>query len=189
MKVLNKFIEELLDQLQENIRKINRKQVEDVLKVLQGAKRVITVGMGRSAVVARDLAIRLLQAGFNVISIREDLIGLVPMIKGGEDVVVAISGSGETEEVITICKVAKERGAKIVAVTSFPDSTLGKLSDYILCIGGRTRRWKYRGFLEREVEGEREPLSPSGSLFEVSSIIVLEGLVAELVYSKQGGGG
>ena len=60
MEVLNKFIEDLLTQLQDNIRKIDRKQVEDVLKALQGAKRVITVGMGRSAVVARDLAIRLL---------------------------------------------------------------------------------------------------------------------------------
>jgi len=189
MKVLNRFIDELIDQLRENIKKIDKNQVEDILKVLQGAERVITVGMGRSAVVARDLAIRLLQAGFNVISIREDLIGLIPMIKGEKDVVVAISGSGETEEVITICKVAKERGTKIVAVTSFPDSTLGKLSDYVLCIGGRTRRWKYRGFLEREVEGEREPLSPSGSLFEMSSIIVLEGLVAELVYSKHSEGG
>ncbi|MHA1581163.1 MAG: SIS domain-containing protein [Candidatus Baldrarchaeia archaeon] len=189
MKVLNKFIEELLNQLQENIKKIDKKQVEDVLKILQGAKRVITVGMGRSAVVARNLAIRLLQAGFNVISIREDLIGLIPMIKGEEDVIVAISGSGETEEVITMCKIAKEKGAKVVAITSFSDSTLGKLSDYILCIGGRTRRWKHRGFLEREVEGEREPLSPSGSLFEISSIIVLEGLVTELVYSKQSKGG
>lgn len=189
MEILDKFIEELLNQLQDNIRKIDKKQIENVLKALQNAKRVITVGMGRSAVVARDLAIRLLQAGFNVISIREDLIGLIPMIKGEEDVVVAISGSGETEEVINICKVARERGAKIVAVTSFPDSTLGKLSDYVLYIGGRTRRWKYRGFLEREVEGEREPLSPSGSLFEVSSIIVLEGLIAELVYLKQSKGG
>jgi len=189
MKVLNKFIEELLKQTLENIKKIDEEQVENVLKTLQSAKRVITVGMGRSAVVARDFAIRLLQAGFNVITIREDLIGLTPLIKGKDDVVVAVSGSGETEEVITICKVAKEKGAKVIAVTSFPDSRLGKLADHILYIGGRTRRWKYRDFLEREVEGEREPISPSGSLFEVSSIIVLEGLVAELVYLKQGGGG
>jgi 6-phospho-3-hexuloisomerase len=189
MKVLNKFIEELLKQTLENIKKIDEEQVENVLKTLQSAKRVITVGMGRSAVVARDFAIRLLQAGFNVLTIREDLIGLTPVIKGRDDVVVAISGSGETEEVITICKVAKEKGAKVIAVTSFPDSRLGKLADHILYIGGRTKRWKYRDFLEREVEGEREPISPSGSLFEVSSIIVLEGLVAELVYLKQGSGG
>jgi len=65
----------------------------------------------------------------------------------------------------------------------------GVMLVFVTIVSDRTRRWKYREFLEREVEGEREPISPSGSLFEVSSIIVLEGLVAELVYSKRSSGG
>ena len=44
-------------------------------------------------------------------------------------VFLAISGSGETSYIISTAKIAKKRGANIVAVTSYEDSTLGKISD------------------------------------------------------------
>ena len=56
-----------------------------------------------------------------------------------DDCLLAISGSGETSYIISTAKIAKMRGASIVAVSSYEDSTLGKMSDLVIHIKGRTK--------------------------------------------------
>jgi arabinose-5-phosphate isomerase len=50
------------------------------------------------------------------------------------DVLIALSKGGETTEVNFLASVAKERGAKVIAITEKPDSTLGRMSDRVLCV-------------------------------------------------------
>jgi 6-phospho-3-hexuloisomerase len=76
---------------------------------------------------------------------------------------------------------AKDTGAKVVAITSYPDSVLGKLADLAVEIPGRTKIKKERSYISRQIKGEYEPLGPLGTLFEVATFMFLEGLIAELM--------
>jgi arabinose-5-phosphate isomerase len=52
--------------------------------------------------------------------------------QGQRDVLIALSKGGQTKEVITLAKVAKARGAKLIALTEKPESELSKISDVVL---------------------------------------------------------
>jgi len=50
------------------------------------------------------------------------------------DVLILISKGGETTEVNTLASIAKQRGARLIALTEQPDSSLGRMSDLVLCV-------------------------------------------------------
>ncbi len=50
------------------------------------------------------------------------------------DVLIALSKGGETAEVNFLVSIARRRGAKVIAITERPDSTLGQQSDVVLCV-------------------------------------------------------
>jgi 6-phospho-3-hexuloisomerase len=98
--------------------------------------------------------------------------------------VIAISGTGMTKLVLSATTVAKEVGTRIVAITSYKDSPLGQMADLVVPIKGRTRMgWpREEDYLARQIIGEREPLSPLGSIFENNTMVFLDGLIVELMY-------
>jgi len=89
-----------------------------------------------------------------------------------------------TKLVLSAATAAKEIGTKVVAITSYKDSTLGQIADQIVLIGGRTKMgWpREEDYLARQILGEREPLSPLGSIFENNCMVFLDGLIVELMY-------
>ena len=98
--------------------------------------------------------------------------------------VIAISGTGMTKLVVSAVAAAKEIGAKIIVITSYKESALGQAADLLLLIGGRTKMgWpREEDYLARQILGEREPLSPLGSIFENNCMVFLDGLIVELMY-------
>ena len=59
------------------------------------------------------------------------------------DVLIAISKSGITKNVIKGVNLAKEKGLKVIAITEYANSTLGELADYVLLCGGNSTRFDY----------------------------------------------
>ncbi|MGQ4913629.1 MAG: SIS domain-containing protein [Candidatus Asgardarchaeia archaeon] len=171
---------EFIEKVKNNILDIDDSQLEQVINLIQSCNRIFTIGQGRSALVAQNSAIRLLQVGFNVSVVGEDVLNIAPPIGGAGDLVIAISGSGETTDVITYCNAAKKKGAKVLAITSFDNSQLAKLADSLLIVKGRTSKWHYKSFVERELYGEREQISIEGSLFEVSVLVLFEAIASIL---------
>lgn len=155
--------------------------VETLIYVRKEGKRVFVTGAGRSGLVARAFAMRLMHLGFNVYVMGETII---PPISPG-DVLVAVSGSGRTRTVVAVAEASKAAGAKIIALTSYPDSPLAKLADIIVRIPGRTKLAKEEDYLIRQVMGLHEPLAPLGTLFEITALIFLDGIIVELM-SKLG---
>ena len=176
-EALLKIIEEIISKTNQNLRNINLENTKDFINAIKSSKRIFNIGQGRSALIAENFAIRLLQLGFSVSVVSEHALDIAPPVGGNGDLVIAISGSGETEEVLTYCKVAKKKGAKIAVITSFEDSTLAKLADYVVIVKGRSKRWKYKTFIERELSGEAEAVSIEGALFEISTMILIEAIV------------
>ncbi|MEM1668415.1 MAG: 6-phospho-3-hexuloisomerase, partial [Thermofilaceae archaeon] len=141
-----------------------------------GAK-VLIVGAGRSGLVGKAFAMRLMHLGFNVYVLGETI---TPAVSKG-DLVIAISGSGTTQIVVSVAEAAKKMGAYVLAVTSFPDSPLAKVSDHVVRIPGRTKVSKEVDYFARQVLGIYEPLAPLGTLFEDAAMVFFDGVVVALM--------
>ena len=154
--------------------------VKDMVNGIINTKRVFLMGAGRSALAARAFAMRLMQMGFNVYVVGETT---TPGVKS-DDMVIAISGSGETPSVANLGAIAKKIGSKLATVTSSRDSTLGKLSDIVVIIPGRPKDdIIYEDFHERQMIGYPQ-LAPLGTLFEISAIIFLDAVISELMITQ-----
>lgn len=97
--------------------------------------RVIVIGMGKSGHIGGKIAATLASTGTPAFFVHpgEASHGDVGMITPN-DVVLAISNSGETHEILAILPVIKRLGAKLIAMTSHGQSTLAKLADTHVCI-------------------------------------------------------
>lgn len=170
---------ELLRGVKNAVSKVDRSEVEKMIDWIIGAKdhRILIIGAGRSGLVGKSFAMRLMHLGFNVYVMGETI---TPAI-GKDDLIIAISGSGTTKLVVAASEIGKEVGAKIIAVTSFPDSQLGKIADHVVQIKGRTKAAKETDYFLRQITGVHEPLAPLGTIFEVSSMVFFDSLIVELM--------
>jgi len=97
--------------------------------------RVIVIGMGKSGHIGGKIAATLASTGTPAFFVHpgEASHGDLGMITS-EDVVLTISNSGETGEVLAIIPVIKRIGSKLISMTGNPSSTLAKLADTHVCI-------------------------------------------------------
>tara|TARA_R110000737_G_scaffold25195_7_gene43901 strand:- start:2116 stop:3081 length:966 start_codon:yes stop_codon:yes gene_type:complete len=97
--------------------------------------RVIVIGMGKSGHIGGKIAATLASTGTPSFFVHpgEASHGDLGMVTV-DDIVLTISNSGETGEVLAIIPVLKRIGAKIIAMTGNPDSTLAKLADTHVCV-------------------------------------------------------
>lgn len=107
----------------------NFEQILDVIIHCNG--KVIITGMGKSGHIGNKIAATMSSLGTPSFFLHpaEALHGDLGMVSHN-DVVIAISSSGESEEIINILPNIKMIGSKIIAITSNPNSTLVKYSDY-----------------------------------------------------------
>ena len=121
----------LRDRLDENV----EKAVETIL-ACQG--RVVVTGMGKSGIIARKIASTFASTGTPALFVHpaEGLHGDLGMIVKG-DVVLALSNSGETEELAVILPLIKRQGNKLIAFTGDLHSALAKRSDIVLQVGAK----------------------------------------------------
>jgi len=175
--ILNEAIQEIIDNILSVSGKLDPKNIEEMSRLLLSSKNVFVIGLGRSGLVARAFAMRLMHLGISVYVVGETT---TPALSP-EDCLLAISGSGETFSIISAAEIAHKRGTKIIAVTSYVDSTLGEMADLIVHIKGRTKIDSEKNYITRQINGKHQSLSPMGTLFEVTSLIFLDGLIAQLM--------
>jgi len=172
---------DLLRAVEQSLDLVKPEQANHFLEIFVIAyreKRVVgVVGAGRSGLVAKSFAMRLMHLGFNVFVIGETI---TPAIKDG-DILLAVSGSGDTELTVSSAQVAKRVGAKVVSITSFLNSNLAKLSDVVLIVPGRVQRTRTVDYFSRQLLGIHEPLAPLGTVFELSVSFLLDSMVTELM--------
>ncbi len=98
--------------------------------------RAVVTGMGKSGLVGRKIAATLASTGTPSFYLHpaEGIHGDLGMVTG-DDVVIALSNSGETAEVLNILPSLRRIGAKIISMVGNPDSTLGKNGDITLNVG------------------------------------------------------
>lgn len=176
------FVKEVSSWILEGINKIiqeaDQEQIEELVKTIIDArnKRILVMGSGRSGFVGRAFALRLMQSGFNAYVSGETI---TPALSSG-DIVIAISGSGTTKTVVAQVEIAKEVGATIMTITSQSRSKLGKLSDTLVIIKGRTKEDATIDYTRRTITGEYD-MAPLGTMFELSALVLLDSVIADIM--------
>ncbi|HET9300081.1 MAG TPA: KpsF/GutQ family sugar-phosphate isomerase [Candidatus Polarisedimenticolaceae bacterium] len=104
--------------------------------LLECAGRVVVTGMGKSGIVAQKIAATLSSTGTPSFFMHpaEALHGDLGMLVRG-DVVIALSNSGETEEIVRLLELIRRLGATIVGMSGDPGSTLARFADVHLHVG------------------------------------------------------
>jgi hexulose-6-phosphate isomerase (EC 5.-.-.-) len=153
------------------------KFVETIEEIYRANNKILVVGVGRSGLVGRAFAMRLRHLGARSYVVGETI---TPSVEEG-DLLVAISGSGSTQIVVAAAEAAKRMKAKVAAITTYYDSPLGRLADLVVFVPGRTKLASMDDYFARQILGIHEPLSPLGTLFEDTSMVVLDAVVAELM--------
>ncbi|WP_321429959.1 6-phospho-3-hexuloisomerase [uncultured Methanolobus sp.] len=176
-KYLTSSILLMAEHLEKVANELDKDSVRQMLVDIMGAKRIFVMGAGRSGLVGRAFAMRLMHLGLTSHVVGEST---TPAVSNG-DVVIAISGSGQTRSIANLGKVAKEIGAKLVTITSNSESTLGELSDTVIALPGRSKD-DAGGYVERHMRGEYTYLTPLGTSFETSSSVFLDAVIAELIF-------
>ena len=115
------------------ISRLDERFVDAVGLILACRGRVVVSGVGKSGHIARKIASTLASTGTPAFFVHaaEAGHGDLGMITR-DDVVLALSNSGESDELLTIIPLIKRRGAKLIALTGNPDSTLAKQADAYL---------------------------------------------------------
>lgn len=118
------------------IERIDERFLAALALILERRGRVVVSGIGKSGHIARKIASTLSSTGTPAYFLHpaEALHGDLGMIESG-DVFVALSHSGESEELLNIIPLVRRRGAKLIALTGRRDSTLAREADVLLDAG------------------------------------------------------
>lgn len=117
---------------------LNGEFTRSVELILSSHGRVVVTGMGKSGIICQKIASTLASTGTPAFFLHpaEGIHGDLGMIMKG-DVVIAVSNSGETEEVVRILPVIRRLGAKLIAMSGNRESTLARTADVFLEISIR----------------------------------------------------
>ena len=171
-------IKAILENIESAEEFLDEKTIDKFENMIIDANNIFVTGAGRSGLAAKAFAMRLMHLGLSSYVVGETI---SPAINA-DDCIVAISGSGETNTIVSAAKIAKNRGSKVLAVTSYPDSTLGQLADGHLLVKRRKKKEvDDENYMKRQIHGNYTSLTPLGTAFELTTLVFLDAIVSELM--------
>lgn len=149
------------------LERVDAALVGRVVATLSRAPQIFVYGAGRSGIVGRAFAMRLVQTGLRAYVIGESV---TPIVRRG-DVVVIISGQGESYSSIQTANIVRREGAELIVLTSRPTSKLAHTASLLV-------------LLEFPEDAERPRFAPLGTLFESASLRFTDAVVAEVLAAR-----
>jgi len=166
---IRKAIDAILEEMHRTLDGVSPDGLEHLTEAILQADRLYVAGGGRSGLMARALAMRLMHLGLITYVVGETT---TPAIQSG-DLLLACSASGETQVTVLVSEVARAAGARVFAVTATPDSPMARQADRTIIIPAPSKR-----------TGPRPDAEPSaqygGSLFEQALLVLLDAVSAEI---------
>lgn len=120
--------------LDETLSSLDMAEMQRAVDAILAADEIVVIGMGTSGSTAQEFVYRLQWIGVSCkqhVDPHRQL--MAASLLGENDLLVAISHSGRTRNVVNAIKVAKERGAKTLCITDFRHSPLTEYADICLC--------------------------------------------------------
>ncbi len=141
--------------------------VEKVVLMQKAGQMIFLYGAGRSGFICRCFAQRLMHLGIKSCFISD---AVTPAFTA-KDLLIIMSGSGETTSPVALAQKAKKIGGTLVCLTSNPDSSIGMLSDITVVVKGKSK----------DVATTEESLAPYTSLFDISCLSLFDALGGALM--------
>jgi 6-phospho-3-hexuloisomerase len=157
----------ILDKLTNVLSVTDKNSAAKLKSLVDQAGRIFVGGAGRSGLVSRFFAMRLVHSGYQVSMVGEVV---TPAMKDG-DLLVIISGSGGTKTLLPILETAKSKGGKIAVISMKSSSAMSDLADLTVQIGNDDSFPLTKGM-------------PMGTTFELSTLIYLEAVIGEIIFDK-----
>ena len=152
---------------------ITPEMAETLIGEVEAAPRIFGCASGRSGFILRGFLMRLMHLGFTVYFVGETT---TPRIRPG-DLLVVMSGSGETAFPREMQRRANAAGARTLALTAHADSTIGREAQVVITIPGTTKLTRTQ---------ETASVQCPGSLYEQGTFLFLEAVVL-LLYQRRSG--
>lgn len=160
------LVQTILKEVEMVTGQVSEEEIKGLALELKNAKRIFVAGEGRSGLMAKSFAMRLMHLGANVFVVGETI---TPSVEKG-DFLVAVSGSGTTKNVVWISEKAKAIGCTVIAVTTNDESPLAGVSAKIFHVPAATKHRR---------ENELKTIQPLGSLFDQSVHILFDAICLE----------
>jgi len=185
------FMEQMAESIRKTVALLDKTETSAFFDRMLAARRIYVAGAGRSGLIARAFAMRMLHLGFDVYVVGETI---TPALQPG-DTLVVFSGSGETHSMVTFAGTVKELGGRVCLITASPDSKMSRIADCVVNLGDLTGY--YRGdtstFEERQVTGQYRSVAsvfaPLGTLFETLALVFTDAVISSLMEAKKEGAG
>ena len=160
---------EIIKELEMTLSKVSDAECEKFLSFFDRKKRYFFAGAGRSGFAIKGFAMRMMHLGYTCFVLGEPT---TPSIQKG-DVLVIVSGSGNTASLVSMAEKAKAIGANILLITIDPTSKIGVIADAYVQVPAPSPK----------VESELcfVSIQPMGSLAEQTASIILDSLVLQLM--------
>lgn len=158
----NEIAQNIINELGSTLKGVDPQETARLEDAILAAKKVYFAGAGRSLLMIRGFAMRMMHLGLRSYVVGETV---TPAIEPG-DLLVIGSGSGETGALTIVATKAKKLGAKVALITHNANSTIGKQADLVVQI---------------TLASGTKKLQPSGSTFEQSMLILCDAMVLEML--------
>ena len=131
--IFTKVCEDIYYSLEKTKNTISQKALTDCCKKLLAAEKIFIFGLGNSASIALDVAHKLFRLGLNAVAYTDNHLQAIASAHTNERMVVlGISHSGRSKDIVQSLKTAKENGAVTISLTSDHKSPIVRASDIVL---------------------------------------------------------
>lgn len=170
-EVVIETMEILSEQIKDAAEAVSRNEIYDMLAALLVAKEkgaaVFIAGAGRSGLMGRAFAMRLMHMGFRTYVVGDTV---TPAVQNG-DLLIAISGSGNTKSTVEIARKCKDADASVIAITSKDGSELKKLNAINVVLPAKSKD---------DVSGGSSK-TPMGTSFEILALVFTDSIIMQLI--------
>lgn len=160
-------VEAILEENKRLLESLDKDAVDAFVRKILTAQKVFCSAQGRSGFILRTFCMRLMHLGSQAHFCGETV---TPAL-GREDLLIVLSGSGETPSTLEAVRSAKARGTCTFGILGNLDSSIGSLVDGSIHLPGTTKLCR---------QAEPQSVQMAGSLFEQSSFLLLEAIVLAL---------
>jgi 6-phospho-3-hexuloisomerase len=158
-------LNEIVSELDRTSAQISEAQIQALIDQIDSHKRIFVYGTGRSGLMLKTFAMRLMQIGRTAYVVGETT---TPAVEPGDLLIVA-SASGTTRSVVDAAASAVKQGVDVVAITGKQDSDLSAIAEPLIRIEVGTKH-----------STSANTVQPLGSLFEQMLLIIFDGTILRM---------
>ena len=151
--IRDKVIHHTVRSLEDAKEIIDAAALDHLVEMIRGARRTLVVGIGASSAIAFDCYHKLVRLGLTAIYENDPhMINILTSGLGPHDLMIAITHSGESREILDAAAIARDRGCPVAAVTSYPSSSIARLASCLLLSSSLETRYRSDALTSRIIQ-------------------------------------